>query len=161
MPRTTEAWHFDAASFSSISLPSGAVGNSSIATAAGIEAEKLEHHHSVTGNQPNTAATTETRVIHSVYGTTGDVLAFEAGSIVAATGNATVTLDLKKNGTTILTSVVTLDSANTAYIVEAGSIDTAPVVDGDVLSVVIVATVGTGALPTGLFYNLRLNEDAQ
>lgn len=161
MARFDEHIHFRSATFTTITLPGSTVGNSQILAGAGIEAEKLEHHHSITENQPNSAATTETRVIHSVYGATGDVLAFEAGSIVAATGNATVTLDLKKNGTTILTGVVTLDSGNTAYIVEAGSIDTAPVVDGDVLEVVIVATIGTGALPTGLFYNLRLNEDAQ
>ena len=161
MARFDEHIHFRSATYTTIDLPSNSVSNSQITAGAGIEAEKLEHHHSITGNQPNTAATTETRVIHSVYGTTGDVLAFEAGSIVAATGNATVTLDLKKNGTTILAAVVTLDSANTAYIIEAGSIATAPIVDGDVLEVVIVATVGTGALPTGLFYNLRLNEDAQ
>ncbi len=161
MARFDEHIHFRSAAFTEVALPSSSVGNGEIEASAGILASKLEHHHSITGNQPNSAATTETRVIHSVYGATGDVIAFEAGSIVAATGNATVTLDLKKNGTTILAAVVTLDSANTAYIVEAGSIDTAPVVDGDVLEVVIVATVGTGALPTGLFYNLRLNEDAQ
>ncbi len=161
MARFDEHIHFRSATFTTIDLPSTSVGNSQITAGAGIEAEKLEHHHSITGNQPNTAATTETRVIHNVYGATGDTLAFEAGSIVAATGNATVTLDVLKNGTTILASVITLDNANTARVAEAGSISVATLADGDVLEVVIVATIGTGALPTGLFYNLRLNEDAQ
>lgn len=161
MARVTEHWHFQSATFTTIDVPSSSIGNSQVTAGAGIEAEKLEHHHSITGNQPNTAATTETRVIHDVYGATGDVLAFEAGSIVAATGDSTVTLDVLKNGTTILTGVITLDNGNTARITEAGSISVAGLVDGDILEVVIVATVGTGSLPTGLFYNLRLNEDAQ
>lgn len=161
MARFDEHIHFRSATFSEITLPTSSVSNSQIIAGAGIEAEKLEHHHSITGNQPNTAATTETRVIHNVYGATGDTLAFEAGSIVAATGNATVTLDVLKNGTTILAAVITLDNANSARVAEAGSISVAGLVDGDVLEVVIVATIGTGALPTGLFYNLRLNEDAQ
>lgn len=161
MARFEENIHFASATFTDITLPDASVGNSTILAGAGIEAEKLEHHHSITGNQPNTAATTETRVIHNVFGATGDTLAFEAGSIVAATGNATVTLDVLKNGTTILTGVITLDSGNTARVSEAGSISVTALVDGDVLEVVIVATIGSGALPTGLFYNLRLNEDAQ
>lgn len=161
MARFEENIHFASATFTDITLPDASVSNSTIVAGAGIEAEKLEHHHSITGNQPNTAATTETRVIHNVFGATGDTLAFEAGSIVAATGNATVTLDVLKNGTTILTGVITLDSGNTARVSEAGSISVTALVDGDVLEVVIVATIGSGALPTGLFYNLRLNEDAQ
>lgn len=161
MARFEENIHFASATFTDITLPDASVSNSTIVAGAGIEAEKLEHHHSITGNQPNTAATTETRVIHNVFGATGDTLAFEAGSIVAATGNATVTLDVLKNGTTILTGVITLDSGNTARVAEAGSISVTALVDGDVLEVVIVATIGSGALPTGLFYNLRLNEDAQ
>lgn len=161
MARFTENIHFASATFTDITLPNSSVSNGQIVAGAGIEAEKLEHQHSITGNQPNTAATTETRVIHNVFGATGDTLAFEAGSIVACVGGATVTLDVLKNGTTILTAPITLDNANTARVAEAGSISVASLVDGDVLEVVIVATVGGGTLATGLFYNLRLNEDAQ
>jgi hypothetical protein len=161
MVRITENWHFETVSFTAITLPSSSIANGHIVAGAGIEAEKLEHLHSITGNQPNSAATTETRVIFNTWGATGDVIAFEAGSIVAAIGDSVVTLDLKKNGTTILTGLLTLDNANTPYVAEAAAIDTAGLVDGDVLTVVIVATIGTGTLPTGLFYNFRVNEDAQ
>jgi len=166
MARHTEHQHFQSATFTEITLPGSSVGNDDIEAGAGVEAEKLEHHHSITGNQPNTTATTETRVIHVVYGTTGDVLAFEAGTIVACIDDSSddsvnITLDLLKNGVSILVAVIDLDENDTARIVQEAAIDTAGLVDGDVLEVVIVATAGTGTLGTGLFYTLRLNEDAQ
>lgn len=161
MARHTEHQHFAAATFSDITLPASCAANSQIAVGAGIQAEKLEHQHSISGSQPNTTATSEERVIHTVYGNAGNVLAFEVGSIVACLTDADITIDLHKNGASILTGVITLESTNTAYIVEAGSIDTAVLEDGDVLEVVIVATVNGGTLGTGLFWNLRLNEDAQ
>ena len=145
----------------SVTLPDGCVDDDAIEASAGVDADKLEHQHRRGWSQPNTTATSETRVLHVVHGATGSVVAFEAGSTVANIGAATVTLDLKKNGTSILTSVITLDNANTAYVVEAGAIATASLVDGDVLTVVIVATAGGGTLATGVFCSLTVREDAQ
>ena len=95
-----------------------------------------------------------------VYGTTGTVVAFEVGSVTACTGDSTITVDLHKNGASILTGVITLDSANTAYIVEAGTLSSATLADGDVLEVVVNATVGTGTLGNGVFASCIIREDA-
>ena len=79
---------------------------------------------------------------------------------VAALTTATVTVDLKKNGTTVLTGVITLDNGNTAYIPEAGSLGTATYGNDDVLTLVIVAAASGGTLPTGLGVTVILREDA-
>ncbi len=86
-------------------------------------------------------------------------MSFKAGSIVVCLTPATVTLDLKKNGVSILTAVITLDAANTPYVVEAAAIATATLVAGDVLTVVIDETAGGGTVATGVFCELEIDED--
>jgi hypothetical protein len=139
----------------------GTVVNADLADAAAITATKLQHQYSPVFAQANSDAESDTgRVLHVVKGATGTIVAFRAGSIVAATGNATVTIDLKNNGTSVLSGVITLDSNNTAYVVEEGTIAIPAVAAGDVLTLVIVATAGTGTLPTGLFAQAVIREDA-
>lgn len=137
------------------------IGDSQIAAAAGIAATKLEHQHRLIFAQPNTTATAETRVVHVVRGATGTLTDVRAGSIAACTGNATMTVDLKKNGSSVLTAVITLDSTNTARVAEAGTLASTSVVVGDVLEIVTAVNAGTGALGTGLFAAVTLEEDAQ
>jgi hypothetical protein len=133
-----------------------------IKSAAGVEATKLEHQHRIPYAQPNTTATTETRVLYVCYGLTARVIDFRAGSIVACIGAATITLDVKKNGTTILSSVLTLNNANTARVAVAAALSGSPtLVAGDVLEVVVTATAGGGTIGTGLFANLTVEEDAR
>ena len=142
------------------SLTPGTVNDADLAASANLDATKMRHQYCPVFAQANSAAASDTgRVIHVVKGTTGTLVAFRAGSIVAATGNATVTVDLKKNGTTMLSAVITLDSGNTAYVLEEGTLSVTAVVAGDVLTLVIVATVGTGTLPTGLFAEVVVRED--
>lgn len=143
----------------SISLPANTVGDAEVGTASPITADKLIHQYGPVFDQPNTTATSETRVIHVARGP-GTIVAFRAGTIAACSGAATITVDLKKNGTTVLSSVITLDNANTARVVEAGTISgTQTVGDGDVLEVVTVATAGGGTLGTGLFAQAIIREE--
>lgn len=142
-----------------MTLPSNVVANANVVAAADIDAVKLEHQYEKVLNQNGTAVA-DTRAIHLVYGATGSVVAFKAGSVVACTGNATITVDLKKNGTTMLSAVITLDNANTAYVAEAGTLAGTVLVAGDVLTVVVAVNAGTGALGTGLFAEVVLREDA-
>jgi hypothetical protein len=140
--------------------PDGCIDNDAIEAAAGIAATKLEHQVPLTWGQPNTSCTDETRVIHTTYGNTGTIVNFEAGSIAACAGAATVTVDLKKNGTTCLSAVITLDSANSARVAEAGTLSVTTLADGDVLEVVIDGTAGGGTLATGVFCTAIIREDA-
>ena len=140
--------------------PAASVGDDQVSSASPISADKLKHQYLPTYSQPNTTATTETRVIH-VARAAGTIEGFRAGSIAPCSGAATITFDLRKNGTTVLSSVITLDNANTARVIEAGTLSGSPtVVAGDVLEVVITATAGGGTLGTGAFCQAIVREGA-
>lgn len=136
----------------------GSVTNASVAAAAAIQASKLEHQLHLTYGQSGTAASA-TIPIHCGYGA-GTIVSIKAFSVAAAVGVATVVIDLKKNGTTVLSSTITLDNANTAYVPEAGSLSTTTFNADDVLTLVITATAGGGTLPTGLGVTVILRENA-
>ena len=132
-----------------MSVPDSTVVNADVSASADITSTKLEMQRSFTYSQNGTAASV-TVPIHIVYGATCSLVSIKAGSVAACIGNSTVTVDLKKNGSSVLSAVITLDNANTARVAEAGTITTAGGVAGDFYELVIVATVGTGTLATGL-----------
>jgi hypothetical protein len=146
--------------FLSILLPSGSVTAANIAAAAGVEATKLEHQHrEIYRQESDTTVVSEDRVVHVVKGTTGNLKTFRAGSVVANAGAATITVDLHKNGSTILTAPISLDNGDSAYDLVAGVISSEPVVADDVLEVVVVATAGGGTIGKGVFASLDVHED--
>jgi hypothetical protein len=140
-----------------ITLSANSVTDAKVASAADIAATKLRHQHRAMWQQPNTAATAETRVLHLAYGD-GDIISVKAGSIAAAIGDSTVTIDIKKNGTTILSGTIQLDNANSAYVAEAGSLSVLTFVAGDVLTAHITISAGSGTLPTGVYVAVTVNE---
>ena len=141
------------------SPPSSCISDAAIAAAANIDADKLQHRWRAMLTQVHgTAAATERSVVYYAR-TTGTVTSVKAGTVVLNIGAATITVDVKKNGTTILSGVITLDTANTAYIAEAGTITVPALVAADVLEVVVVATAGGGTLGQGLFVMVEIDED--
>lgn len=71
----------------------------------------------------------------------------------AATGDSTVTVDVKKNGSTVLTGTILIDNGDAVDSSVAGTLLTTTVVDvavGDVLTAALIATAGAGTLPAGL-----------
>lgn len=143
----------------SITLPLNAIDSAGqIKAGLNLPAEKFEQRFFPAWSQPNSAATSETRTLF-VARRTGTINEVVAGSIVAATGNSTVTIDIRKNGSTILNAVVTLDNGNTARIVEVGSINSGAFVAGDWIEAVIVATANSGTLPTGVFVQLEVDQN--
>lgn len=139
-------------------VPSAAcVRDAHLAADAELSASKMQHRHNKVLTQTGTAAT-ETKPIHVVLGATATIKSIKAGSIAACSGAATITIDLKKNGSSILTGVITLDNANTARVMEAGTLSSSSLVVGDFLELVITATAGGGTLGTGLIVQLELDE---
>jgi len=145
----------------SINLPAGNIIDANVNGAANIDADKLEHTHRKMYSLSGTAASV-TIPIHSVIGATARRLQVVAGSIAIAVGAATVTIDVKKNGTSVMTGATphTLDSANVARVAEALSITTTTAVAGDLFELVVVATAGGGTIPTGLFVEFQIDEVA-
>lgn len=84
----------------------------------------------------------------------GTIVSIAMGSVVVATGDNTLTIDVKKNGTTILSSTVVLDSSNTNYIVEDGTLSVTTFVDGDVFTVHLTLGGSSGAHAKGAFIRM-------
>jgi len=89
-------------------------------------------------------ATAETRVVHVVQGTAGQLQAFKAGCVTPCQGDATVTVDLLKAGVSVLVAAIVLDSGDQAYALTAATIDTDQVQAGDVLEAAVTVNAGTG-----------------
>lgn len=162
MFRIEEAGQFRGpVTFINAKLNAGCVKKTHIEAEAGIEVTKLVHQHrAVWAKESDTTAVAEDYVIHIVKGTTGTLQTFAAGCVVAPTGTATITLDLHKNGVTVLTETFNVDSGDAAYAVVAGTIDTAAVAADDVLEVIITVAAGDGAVGKGLFVYLDIHEEA-
>ena len=141
-------------------LPPSVVGNDQVSAVSPIGAAKVEHQYMPILAQPHgTAAVADRRVVH-VARSAGTVEQFRAGPVVPATGDSTVTVDLRKNGTTVLSSGVLIESSTAAYAVLSGAIASASYVAGDVLEVVIAVSAGTGTLPQGVWGQATLREAA-
>ncbi len=148
--------------FLNVILSPGSVKNTEVAAAAGISGDKLEHQHRANYAQPSgSVAAAETKVVHTVKGVAGTLKTFKAGSVTVCTVDAAITVDLHKNGSTVLAAPIVLDIANSARVVEAGTISGAAVVAGDVLEVVVTVAAGAGVLGNGPFAYVDLYEDAQ
>jgi hypothetical protein len=151
-----------------ISLEEECISNAVIETptspADAIDTPKVRHRTIVTlpfnANEGATAAAVIVPA-HVVYGAAGTIVAFAAGSIAIAVGAATVVVDLLKNGASILSGTITLDSGNTVRVLEAApGFSSTTLVAGDILEAKIVsATAGGGAIPVGAFFRLVVDED--
>lgn len=132
-----------------------------LGSGAAIDARKVKMQkvHTYVNSESATTAVSEQRTVHIGYGQTGNVIAFWAAAVVANVGAATVTLDLWKNGSTILTSVITLNNSQTARQVVTATIASAPYVVNDYFEVKVVATAGGGTIAKGVAAIVVFRED--
>lgn len=89
----------------------------------------------------------------------GTIISAQAASIVI-TGDATeeLSIDILKNGSTILTAAIVIDDSSTARTVVAGALDPAEiqVVAGDFLEAVLTYTAGTPAPISGTVIEVEI-----
>lgn len=143
-----------------LGIPTGTVTDATVAAGANVGADKLQHRFRAMFNQVHgSVAITERRPFFWAL-SVGTIRRVKVGSVIANIGAATITVDIKKNGATILTGIVTLNNANVAYIAVDGTIANAALVAGDVLECVVVATAGGGTLGQGLFVAVDIDENA-
>lgn len=142
-----------------LGLPAGALTNTMIAALAGISGDKQQHVNRKAHAQSGTVASV-TIPIHAVFGATGVLKAIKAGLITPCAGAATVTIDLKKNGASVLTGVITLNSSTAARAFVAGVLSSTALTVGDFLELVVTATAGGGTVGQGLLVDLLEYEDA-
>lgn len=136
--------------------PASSIGSTQFNASDPLAIAKQRHKVFANHHQEGTAVSA-TKVVHYARAA-GTISAVRAGSVVACVGAATIVVDVKKNGVSILTGTFTLDNANTAYTPESGTLATTTYAAGDVLTSVVVATAGGGTLGSGLFVEVDLDE---
>lgn len=143
-----------------LNFPDGSVDDAAVDASAGIAASKLEHQYCFCLAQPTSDDWVGSgRVVHVVYGATATALGFRLTCSSPPTSTRTVTADLKVNGVSALTGVVTFTSSFAAYHVVEGTFSDGSWVQGDVISI-NMAVSGSGTLPQGAFAELVMTEDA-
>jgi hypothetical protein len=142
--------------------PAGCITDLAVSGSTQLAATKLVHQHHERYSQPNTTATAVTLRLHSAR-KAGTVAEFLAGSIAKCTGDSTVTLDLKKNNVSVLTTPIVLDSGNTNRVDETATISPGSenYVAGDWFDLVMTISAGTGTLATGVSAVAVFNENSQ
>lgn len=133
-----------------ITLPAGSVRNVDIAAGANIDPDKCVRRQRIAWSQAlATSAADGTYILHK-FDYDAVIESVEVLAQGANVGNATVTVDIKDDGTTILSAPVELDENDSALDIVTGTITSANVAAGSLLSMVVDATIGTGTLATGL-----------
>lgn len=143
--------------------PAECITDAAVASDTQLAADKLQHQHAPTFSQDiGATATAQGKVLH-VARFAGKLESFHAGSVVACIGAATITWNLKKNGTTVLSSTLVLNSSNTAYVSVPATLNPAAVdyVAGDTFTAELTAAAGGGTIGTGAFCAARFNENSQ
>lgn len=142
----------------SMTLADNSVGNLQVSTLSPITADKFYHQHQQIYQQPHGTAVADARTVVHVARGSGTFHAVQAGLVVAITGDSTITVNVYKNGVTVLSATIALDNGDAAFGELNGAIASAAYVAGDVFEVVVDATVGTGTLGQGLYVVLVFRE---
>jgi len=141
-----------------LSLPAGSLTNAMVSATAAIAASKLVSYQKMIYASYGTL-TTRTVVLGIMRGATGLSVGVECSNVTQCAGSSTVTVDIQKDGVTILSSVVTLDSSTGDLGVEAGTITDTALADGEVITAVITAVAsGTDVIATGVAVQLDFTE---
>lgn len=141
-----------------LKVPPGSVGDAGFSASDPLTAAKQEHQHQPAYAQAGgSAAADDRRVFHVAYAA-GSVFSVRAGVTTACLGDSTITVDVQKNGATILSAPVVIDSTNAAYAREAASVATAAYAAGDVFEIVATVAAGTGTPGRGLFADVVFRE---
>jgi hypothetical protein len=137
------------------------ITNAHVRSDAAIAATKLDHQHQpVFAQNHGSAASAQRQVMHVARGA-GTIVNFRAGVSVACIGDSTITVNLYKNGSTVLTGAIVLDNGNAAFAKEdAPGFTSTTIAAGDVFEAVIAVSAGTGTLGQGLFCELTVREGA-
>lgn len=144
-----------------ITLPAGCIADTNVATpaggAAGISTAKLNCRTHVRYNQPEgTSVVTESRIVWITHGTSGAFVSFTAQDKVASSGGDTVTINVLKNGTSILSGGTAVTVTGTTAV--TGTITTTSTAAADYVEFVITATHTSGTLGQGLVADLVVDE---
>lgn len=145
----------------SFTLPSNIIGDSQVSSANPIGANKLIQQVRQSFSQKRgVAVAAERKTIHMPYAA-GELESFRACLSVACIGDSTITVDLLKNGTTILSTDIDFTSAVAAYAFVTATFSSTPYIVTDVFEVNVTVSAGTGTLGQGIFADLVVREQPE
>lgn len=147
----------------SIVLPDAAITDEAqIQAGVMIDAAKLRRRLVISERGISaTSATTKTVTTHIVYGATATAISVKARLTTKCTSGATVTVDVKKNGTTILSAPISFADTDSDGDIKDGTISVDDFVADDVITFVFTATAGGGSVGTGMTCQLIIDEDPE
>ena len=128
-----------------ITLDSGQVLDTHIGSSAAIDADKMQHvYHGFTnfGLEYNAAPAAKVFVAY-VATQAGTIRGFHCGCYDTGTASS-ITFDLKKNGTTVLTAVVTVTNAETDRVTYDGTLSVTTFAADDVFTIHLAQSSTTG-----------------
>ena len=134
---------------------SGSIRNVHISNQAAdiIEAAKVQPFVAPSTNFGLAIAAAPSTLEQVLYVAEGNEVINGFHTLLTAGASTDITFDLKKNGSSILTGVITYNSAGTRE-VKDGTLSSATLVDGDVLSVAMTVNVATGASAPRAWVNI-------
>lgn len=148
----------------SMTVPNNAVGNAAVNSGSPLDSTKTIVRHRKTSNQKRgvSIAANAGEPIHQVTSPSGGTLVgFQASILVAGVswaGGGQAVIDLKKNGSSVLSGTITIDGTSVAYTPVIGTFSSTALLQNDVLEVVVTFTAGTGTPAQGLIVTLVLDE---
>jgi hypothetical protein len=114
------------------------------------------HQHTYAQNR-SAAVATERKAAFVAYAD-GTILDVVAAVSQAAVGDSTVTVDVYKNGVSVLSGVLTFDSGDLAFVAQNGALSSPGYSAGQMIEVVVTSTPGTGTPPRGLAVTITAKE---
>lgn len=143
-----------------LTAPIGCIPDNAVPAGANINATKLMHRHEPVYTQQSGAnVASERRFFYMARGSAETIQQIQVAVKQAITGNSTVTVDILKNGVSILSAVTTINNTLAAFANLAAAVTTSGMVQGDCLEVNVVATAGTGTLPQGLVVLAQIDQN--
>lgn len=145
----------------SFTPPPNSITTAAFAAAAEsrLEATKQVHRHRYTFALAATEEPVNKTQLLGMSLFAGQIKHVRTRHQVAPTADANTTINLRKNGASVLASGTPIDlNAAAGTNVQAGSITTIDYVAGDVFDVVITASAGAGAKGQGLIIELEVEE---
>ena len=126
-------------------LGAGTVADQQVASLAGINASKLQHGYYFQTNFCGVIGATPTsqEFLAHVANSAGVLQDFSA--MLNVVGSANMTVDLLKNGSSVLSAPISLTNALSNRQVATATITTSAYNAGDVFSIKVIVTTGTGA----------------
>lgn len=145
-----------------LTLPSASVGDEQVKTPGAsespIDADKLQHLYKPGTNFGNAIGATPSTREEVVFVASANGLIRSVHAMMNDTGTTgSVSVDLKVNGSSVLSSAFTVSSADADRAIKDGTISSGTVVAGDVVSISATASAPDGS---GLFAWVEIEERA-